>query len=79
MAGLKIAKVALVAILLASPSNADLTRQTIADDVMLFGSGNSVQLDAPRDVLAAGSTVVHDTRAVVAAIRAARRNGTRRR
>lgn len=58
MAGLKIAKVALVAILLAGPSNADLTRQTIADDVMLFGSGNSVQLDAPRDVLAAGSTVV---------------------
>jgi hypothetical protein len=51
---------ALVAIALAGPSQADMTRQTIAEDVLLFGTGNSVELDAPRDVLAAGSTVVLD-------------------
>jgi hypothetical protein len=58
--GSRIAKVAVVAIVLAGPSYADVTRQTLADDVLLFGTGNSVQLDAPRDLLAAGSTLILD-------------------
>jgi hypothetical protein len=70
MAGLTFAKAALTAMVLAGPAQADTTSRSIANDLFLFGSGNSVQLDAPRDLLAAGSTVVlegavaQDTQAV---------------
>ena len=58
MAGFRIMQVALVMIVMAGAARADMTSQQLADDTLLFGTGDSVELNAPRDVLAAGSTVV---------------------